>query len=409
MNCKKTISFLLSLALMAGCAAPAGDAPADETPASGTQTSGLQPETASAVAAFTWKLFDQMHTSKENTVMSGLSAFFALGMAANGASGQTLSQMEDVLGLSVADINLASKSALEQTGGEQNPLHLANSAWIARRLSASVQPDFQTVLEQDYHAPVNLVSFDETTVRDVNDWVSDQTDGMIDQMVDTFHDPAVVLINAVSFDGRWQDPYDSQAMTPGVFRNADGTDSDVTMMQSKENSYVSTSGFEGFVKPYEDGRYVFAALLPKEGPVENSIESALETQDEAELFETLARPESRTVHAALPEFTASTEKQLNDALETLGITDAFQDNADFSNISPDASFFISEVLQKAKIEVNAQGTKASAATDVAISETASLEDDSVTITCDRPFLYLILDTDTNLPVFMGTYQMAAAD
>ena len=226
---------------------------------------------------------------------------------------------------------------------------------------------------------------------------------MIPSILDEIPDSAMLfLINALAFDGKWQTPYEPEQVTDGTFTAADGSERAVTMMQSSETEYLDDGQATGFIKYYKEGGYAFAALLPNEGV---SIDSCIASLTGAGLRETLQNAEQTQVNATLPKFSADYSAELSGSLKALGVTDAFDgDRADFSAMgqSGEGRLFISRVLHKTHIELDEQGTSAAAATAVEMNATACAPaEQPKSVVLNRPFVYMILDTNTMLPVFFG--------
>lgn len=417
-NLKKTMAALLCAAVAGGCAASPIDpsshsntnpGKASSQASSVVDSSQGQTDPISATAdelnklySFSWNLFARSRTENENAVFSPFSAWMALGMAANGADGKTLKQMEEVLGLSKDQINTLAKAALNAAAGDDaHTLRLANSIWIRKEAANSILESYQNLLTADYQAQSYEVDFDEATEQQVNDWVKAHTDGLIQQMpIDTSPMTMMVLLNALSFDSAWQEEYKDDQIAPATFHNQNGSESRVQMMSSDENQYLHSQGLHGCMKPYQEYHYGLSILVPQE---DRPLDEVLKEVDGTKLFQDLKNPTFTTVHAQFPEFTLASEQSLKKPLETMGMTLPFQSEADFSKISTGQKLSVSEIVQKAKIEVSRTGTRAAAATDVAIAGMA-LAEEEYTITCDRPFLYIISDLETGTPVFIGTVE-----
>lgn len=175
------------------------------------------------------------------------------------------------------------------------------------------------------------------------------------------------------------------------------------MMYSEENQYLEDEHAAGFLKYYADRKYAYAALLPKEGM---SVAEFVATLDGEKLRNILANPTQLQVNAAIPKYENEYSAELSDILQEMGMADAFDmARADFSGIgsSSEGNLYISRVLHKTFIAVDERGTKAGAATAVEMKrESAVMEDYIRTVYLDRPFLYMIVDCEQNLPIFMGT-------
>lgn len=365
--------------------------------------SSVSEKQADALANFAVTLFQKSRESG-GSLMSPLSVDYALGMTANGAQGKTLSQMEQVLGLSVNELNESLHAYAGALPDNENcRLSVANSLWI--RQGFEVEHDFLQTNATWYEAGMFEAPFDESTVADINRWTNWNTDGMIPDILDQIPANAVMyLINAIAFDAAWKAPYEDSQIVEDTFNAQDGSEQTADFMRSEENLYLENVDAVGFVKPYSDPAYAFAALLPKEG---TSIDDLIENLDGENLRATLREARQVTVNAKLPKFEGESTMELNDTLATMGMGDAFDpDAADFTGISAGGNLFISRVLHKASIDVNEKGTKAGAVTSVEIAETSAPEEpgEIKTVYLDRPFVYLLIDRETNLPLFMGVVE-----
>lgn len=340
---------------------------------------------------------------EESTLVSPLSVLSALALAENGADGATLAQMEQVTGMSVDTLTdtLQAYGALADDG----PLSVANSVWMRDSDGLAVEDDFLATCGECLGAQVFSAPFDDSTVDDVNAWINEKTHEMIPQMLDRISgDAQVLLVNALAFEGGWEDPFDSALTSPDTFTCEDGTEQDVAMMHATENDYLENELATGFVKPYEGYDYAFVGLLPTEGV---TVDELLASLDGAALEELLVPVPNAAAEIGLPKFTASYEAELANALRALGVTDAFDPTlADFSRMgsSERGSLHVDGVLHKTFIDVNEEGTRAAAATVVGM-EGASASDGPVErheVILDRPFVYLIMDLRTGMPVFAGT-------
>ena len=340
----------------------------------------------------------------ENVLVSPLSVLSALALAENGADGATLAQMEQVTGMSVDELTdtLQAYGMLDDDG----PLSVANSVWLRDSDGLVVEDDFLETCGGRLGAQVFSAPFDDSTVADVNAWISEKTHEMIPQMLNQISgDAQVLLVNALAFEGGWEDPFDSELTSPDTFTREDGTERDVTMMRATENDYLESELATGFIKPYEGYDYAFVGLLPAEGV---TVDELLASLDGSALEELLTPVEGAGAEIGLPKFTAAYEAELGGALRALGMTGAFDpDLADFSRMgtSDKGPLAVGGVLHKTFIDVNEEGTRAAAATVIPMDGAAApggpIEYHEVIL--DRPFVYLIMDLRTGLPVFAGTY------
>ena len=402
------LACLLALVL-AGCqqtlSLTATELTADVKPA---EAASLEASDGSATYDFALNLLRASvdEASGESTLVSPLSVLYALAMTENGADGETLAQMEQVTGMSADELTDTLKAYLLRADADDSPLSLANSVWLRDSEGLAVEDSFLETCGGRLGAQVFSAPFDDSTVADVNAWINEKTHEMIPNMLDRISDGTqLLLVNALAFEGAWEEPFDSALVTPDTFTSEDGTERDVDMMHSTEGTYLEGELATGFAKPYEGYDYLFVGLLPAEGV---TVAELLEDLDGEGLSELLEPVDNAVVQVGLPKFTGSHEVELSDALRALGMTDAFEEGvADFTRMgSSDAGpLYVGGVLHKTFIDVDEKGTRAAAATAVAMDGAdAPIEEEPEVkeVILDRPFVYLILDQATMTPVFTGT-------
>ena len=210
------------------------------------------------------------------------------------------------------------------------------------------------------------------------------------------------LINAVVFDAEWDKPYDRDYnVQKGDFTDINGAVQNVDFMHSDEYKYLDDGKAVGFIKPYKNNHYSFVALLPNEGV---AIKDYIGSLTGAGFINAVKNSQSETVYASLPKFEYEYDIQMNEALKTLGMPDAFDDEkADFTKMAASGAgnIYISAVIHKTFISVDELGTKAGAATLVEAAG-GGMPSEPKTVRLDRPFVYAIIDAATALPVFIGT-------
>ncbi len=346
----------------------------------------------------------QKTNGPKNTLISPLSVLTALSMTANGAAEETLSQMEAALGGQTDTLNSWIFHYLESLTQEES-LALANAIWFRDDDRLTLEQSFLQTNADYYRAAIRKSPFNDTTVGEINGWVKENTDGMIDGILQEIPADAILyLVNALAFDAKWQEAYKQYQVQKGLFHltDADGTSREAWMMHSAEQLYLEDGQATGFMKYYEGGRYAFVALLPRE---DVSLQSYIASLTGEHLSALLDSPQNVTVYAALPKFEVEYECEMTDVLRSMGMVDAFDHlRADFSGMggSDQGNIVISRVLHKTFLSVDEAGTKAAAVTAAEITNEACEIIDYKTVTLDRPFLYMILDTETNTPIFMGT-------
>ncbi|MDE6726050.1 MAG: serpin family protein [Ruminiclostridium sp.] len=361
---------------------------------------------------FSLELFKNVQGEKlgENVLISPLSAAMALSLTANGADGETLAEMEKLLGgdITVDQLNKYLYSCLDSfRSGYGFKLKIANSVWIKNDPDLKVEKDFLQNAVDYYDSEVYSENFDGKTVSAVNNWVKANTDGMIPKIIDKIEEDTVMyLINALAFDAEWETIYKDNHVNTGTFTNSNGEKQSVKMMSSTEYVYLEDDNAVGFMKGYKGGKYSFAALLPNENI---SVKDYIGGLDFESLHKTLSEPESYVVRTEMPKFSFDFGVSLNDSLKAMGMPSAFNsENADFSKMAQykDKNIYISDVIHKTFISVDEKGTKAGAATLVSMDATGAagtMEDPKIVI-LDRPFVFMIIDKETSLPIFMGTVE-----
>lgn len=354
-----------------------------------------------AQAEFSANLFRSC-ANGETMLISPLSVSLALAMTANGANGETLAQMEQTLGgLPLTELN-ASLSKYTETlpSMENSRFSMANSIWFRDvQDSLHISPTFLQNNTDYYSADLFKAPFDDGTCKDINAWVDEKTEHMIPNIIDRIGaDTRVYLINALTFDAKWQEEYQNSQIHTTPFHGKNG-DKDVQMLYSTESAYLESSNATGFLKPYKGGAYSFAVIVPDETI---TVDEYIAGLDGPALQEILTPSYQYEVYAGVPEFQVDYGVSLKETLKAMGMPLALTEGvADFSHMSEEG-LFISDVIHKTHIEVDAHGTKAAAATIVSMEDNCCEEiQETRTVIADRPFVYMIIDNQEHLPIFIG--------
>lgn len=403
------ISLVLLCAMavnLTGCATTvhAEDLMEGVTPNSVTALNDLSSGSAD-VTDFAIRLFKQTNENGKNTLISPLSVLCALAMTANGAEGETREQMEAVLGMSVEELNLYLYSYINSLPqGEKYKLSVANSIWFTDDDRFTVNQDFLQTNADYYGADIYKTPFNKQTLKDINNWVKNETDNMIPKVLEDIPDAAIMyLINALAFEAEWTEIYEKNQVRDKTFTKEDGTKQDVELMYSTEGKYIEDENATGFIKYYKERKYAFVALLPNEGVTVSEYVNSL---DGASLAALLANAESRSVETAIPKFESEYDIEMSSILEAMGMSNAFNVTfADFTGIgdSTEGGIYISKVIHKTYIQVGEKGTKAGAVTAIEMNDgSAGPPDEVKQVYLDRPFVYMLIDCETNIPFFIGT-------
>jgi len=300
-----------------------------------------------------------------NIFISPLSVAMVLGMTYNGAAGVTQAEMQQTLalqGMTLGDVNQSYQSLIALLRGldPQVTFTLANSVWFEPGFT--LMPAFVTATKTYFDATVRSLDFTSPGAVDtLNDWVSKATNGRI---TDLLQDPdpystVAVLLNAIYFNGKWRNRFDPGQTTAGAFTLRSGATVSAQMMT---DAYHPAYGGCGPVVdlPYGGDAFRMTIVLPATALALDTLVAGLTS---ARWDQMVSNTESTTpVDLRLPKFTFSYGRSLVKALKALGMPSAFCDapNTDFSNLSP--GFCVSDVMHKAFVAVDENGTEAAAAT-----------------------------------------------
>jgi serine protease inhibitor len=360
---------------------------------------------------FAFKLAGQLlPTPRENLFYSPLSASMLLGMVLNGTNNRTYDQMRDALafeGLSQEEINRGYADLIELLL-ELDPsvtIELANSVWAGQVYP--ILPDFLTRVRASFDAEAQTVNFmDPNTLGRINGWVDDKTNGRIEKILDEMPnggDLVMILLNAIYFKANWTTQFDKARTQPEPFRRGDGSTVtadlmylDATRDTARTMSVLGKSDVTLVDLPYGGGAFSMTLALPAAGSSVNSLVAGLTSQTwNAWMTELAANRRGAIVR--LPRFELEWEKELNDPLKALGMTDVFdRGRADFSRLTPQAAY-LSLVKQKSYVKVDEEGTEAAAVTIGVVAPTSAPPE----IRFDRPFLFVLRERFTGTILFMG--------
>ena len=414
---KRLIAILLVFAMalgMTACSQVSANDLMKDVPAKAVDVLPDMDAGAAAAADFGVRLFKTSIEEGENTLISPLSVLYALAMTANGADGETLAQMEQVLSMDVDNLNSYMLAYLELLPESKDyKMSLANSIWFKDDPNFAVEQSFLQTNADYYGAGAYKAAFDEGTRNDINNWVKEHTDGMIPEIIDEIPDEAIMyLVNALAFDAKWADEYEEHQIREGRFTMEYGIRQDVDMMHSEEHTYLEDDMATGFIKYYKDRKYAFVAMLPNEGV---SVSQYVDSLTGEHLRELLNNPQDLTVFASIPKFETEYDIEMSEVLQEMGMTDAFDwQVADFSRLGTynvdGMNICINRVLHKTFISVSEQGTRAGAATAVEMVAEGAMEIvEFKEVVLDRPFVYMLIDCETNLPFFIGTMMNVNGD
>ena len=363
--------------------------------------------------AFALDLYHTLRKDRGNLFYSPYSISVALAMTYAGARGETERQIADALHYSLPqgrlhpafnalDLALASRGEGAQGKDEEGfRLHIANAIW--GQTGYTFLSEFLDVLAVNYGAGLKLVDFvaaPEQARLTINDWVSEQTEGRIEDLIPAGAIDALtrlVLTNAIYFNAAWSMPFQEELTEDDPFHLLDGGEVTVPMMKQTESfRYTAGKGYQAVELPYDGRELSMVLLVPETGKFE-AFEDSLDVDRVESILENLAPTQ---VALSMPKFEIESSFSLVDALAALGMPDAFSADADFSGMTGNRKVFISDVVHKAFVSVDEAGTEAAAATAVIMKLTAAPAE-PVRVTIDRPFIFAIRDIQTNALLFVG--------
>lgn len=356
---------------------------------------------------FSVDLFKNSINSVDNSLLSPTSVYLALAMTANGADKDTLKEFKSLLegsGVELSNINENANSMINRfTEENESKVSIANSIWYRDEESLKVNNEFLKVNGQYYGSDIYKADFNsKDTINDINKWVKEGTNGLIDKIVDAINkDTIMYLINTLYFEGQWETPYEENQISKGEFINSKNEKEKVEFMLSRENKYIENANSRGFIKPYKGNKYSFVALLPNKGI---SIEEYAATLNGVGYLNLINNVADEDVMVKIPKFTLEYELELNNILKEMGLKEAFNaEKANFSKMatSSDGNIYIGSVLHKTHIQVDVWGTKAGAATKVEMKTESAMMEPPKQVFLDRPFVYGIIDNETGMPLFLG--------
>ena len=412
---------LLAAAVMAsglaGCNGPASietivnaDEARSEKPRGAADSPAVDsvPDLVAGNTEFALDLYGALFDGGNNLFLSPYSLSVALAMTYAGARGETERQMAEVLHFSLPQAQLhPAFGALDQAlagGGQDDPQafqsRLVHALWGQE--GDTLLESFLDTLAENYGAgmqPVDFRQADEAR-RQINHWGLEQAENRIEELLPPGAlDPetALVLTSAAHFQAAWLKPFAAEATHEANFTLLGGGQVMVpTMEQVADLGYAELPAVQAVELPYAGGEFSMVILLPDEG----SFESFARGLDADQLEAILGALTPTSLRLALPKFRYDAGFELRDTLIDLGMVDAFGDQADFSGIDGTHELFIEQVYHQAFVEVDEAGTKAAAASAVAIALKGTLQAE-LDVRAERPFLFLIRNLDTNTILFLG--------
>jgi serpin B len=349
---------------------------------------------------FTFNLFNKLDNNSQNIIVSPVSISTSIAMTYLGAENNTKKQIAKVFGFDANKQEFLKKWKNINDGLQNDSsLQLANSVWIDENYV--IKNEYSQALTSTFNNSIFKINFSAKPEIKVNDWISSKTSGNINEIIA----PGIIdnltkllLVNAIHFKSDWKYPFSSNDIVNDKFYISPENAINTAYLYKKEQyNYFENTDIQAISIPYKNPKYSLLIILPK------NIDQNPVIYANSALFSKITTQLSQTeIKLYIPKFKAESAFELNNTLAQLGMPEAFSQKADFSGISGKTDLYISNVLHKAYIEVNEKGTEASAATVTVMKlKSAPVNKEIKIFKASHPFVYLILNNQTNTILFIG--------
>ena len=375
--------FLINAAAFMAMAAMVSCGTEPEAPSQGSRT---------GFALSFFKNVNAIVEKGENVVVSPYSAGVALSMLAEGAEGETRAEFDNAL-------NGCIFKAEDLGNNDTITVKSSNSVWVDNDFS--IRNSYVNLLEKDFDAFIDALSFaDPATVKAINDWCAENTNGKIDEIIDRLDPSAVmVLVNALYFNAPWEDEFSPSLTKEADFHGVTKNSKVQMMNRSARMNYAEYYGCQMVELPYAGGRYSMIVILP---PAGMDADAMMQYVGESIYDMAMGMFQPRQVRFKMPKAKIETSLILNQALKNMGIKSAFTTAADFKGIAAMGPLVLDQVKQKCFIDISEKGTEAAAVTSAQIRLTSARpEAEPVEMTVDRPYLFIITDKTNGNILFAG--------
>ncbi len=378
--------------------------PKPDTSVAPTLLPGNADDAARANNKFAWALWAKAASSHGNAFISPTSISQALSMTAAGGEGATSEELWTALGFAPGSSRLADQgslvASLNKAQTDKVQLQSANALWVGK--NETLKPAYARLMLAVFAARVENLDFAQAAkaAATINAWVESKTNQKIKDLVPASvlgAETRMVLTNAVYFKADWATQFKKDGTQKAPFKVSAKESKQVDMMNAKFfANYAEDDTCQFLELPYKGNRIAMRVILPKEG--------AKAQPDAARVAALADASKSAQVHISLPKFKIEWSGELTDALKGLGVKRAFDDGdftPMFASIHAAGKTQISAILHKTYVQVDEAGTEAAAATAVVISLTSAPVDKPTIFKADHPFLFQIVDKETDVILFMG--------
>ena len=345
-----------------------------------------------------------------NICLSPFSAFMAFALCYAGSQSVTAEEFQTVFGMTKAQGTAFAQSLLsyfqilaDRQGDKQAKVNLANSVWINKDYEPYVKEDYLKTAGEKYKASIFSLNFQkDDALTAINNWCSDQTDGLVKEILDELNPDAVmVLINALLVEAAWREQYEDYQVTHDKFTCADGHEVDASYLCKTIGTCYISEDAKAFKMPLEAG-FSFVAILPEEGITAKEYLSTLTSEKAGRL---LSEKTYCAVKTRIPQFQLDYAIDLNEVMPVMGLRTGYHPTqADFSAMIeiPDHNVYIYESIQKTHFELDQNGIKAAAVTAIVMDKEGSgMMGKEIELFLDRPFVYMLIHESSGIVLFEG--------
>lgn len=355
-----------------------------------------------ALTDFSYNLASKTLSSKsENICVSPTSLYMILSLAATGANGPTQNEIVEALGmigkekdyLSEQNGNLFRRLYFDNNIGK---LKIANSLWLQKDIK--FKDTFINNAAQNFYGSLFNIDFSDNKSGElVSKWISENTGGILEPRLNLNKEQILSMINTIYFKDEWRDRFDEDYTKPDTFYLKDGSEVKCDFMNSTylTHSYVKGDGFtSSFLNLKNSGHMTF--ILPDEGV---SIDDLIATPQKVALLFDMENREIGKVIFQIPKFSFGNDIDLRETMKSMGVSTAFERNADFTDIT-DEPAFISDIRQQTHIAIDENGIEATAYTQIVYAGSAPPKDKVAEMILDRPFIFAI-SSSNGAVLFIG--------
>ncbi|MBQ4397432.1 MAG: hypothetical protein II828_07910 [Clostridia bacterium] len=353
---------------------------------------------------FAFKLLQKAYTSDdENVIVSPLAVAHNLGLLYNGAGGANADELKSMLGttLTPEQMNVYIHSYEERLAdSDMTKLYFNNAAWFNADKKVSVNQEFLQTNATYYGNAMFKETFGASAVTNISNWISNETRQSVEYIVDELPDDApMYLMSSVLLDGSWSKQYSYQNIQESVFTTTSGEEQKAQMMSGYEQAYIHDDLSSGFIKEFSGGNYAFVAILPREF---TNIKDYIASITVGDKYTKLFKSEMPYwVDATIPKFSYESRSGMADTLREMKLNQSF--NPEAANLlklgTSDGKLYAGDLFVRSSFSITEQGTRKGTAASVA--DEKGIPTDLFVITLDRPFLFMVVDRNYNLPVLLG--------